>query len=143
MPGIKKFPLENDPAIPMPGRVGLKSRTLFNAYEHELSQLALVRMSKGDFEAHPPLSKPLDPANFGAEDFLRRAAGGNVSLMGAGHPTTLNALYDMGRMMAAQGRYAEAEYWLRRAAQGISADMGPNHPNTLRIKRDLGAWPEV
>ena len=133
----KKTLKQGEVAIPMAGRVGHANRELFNIYEHELERMAKVRAAKGDFAAHPPASKPLDPANFGAEDFMRRAVGGNVHHMGRGHPTTLLSYIEQGRLMAQQARWQEAEDWIRMGHEGLCNDMGPNHPTVLDVAMSL------
>ena len=99
--------------------------------------MAKNRAGKGDFAAHPPASKPMDDALFGTEDLMRRAVGGNVHHMGRGHPTTLASYVDLGRLMAQQGRWQEAEGWIRMGLDGLCTDIGPNHP---KVGGCVGVW---
>ena len=127
--------LEWEPPMPPPGRGGCRS--LANSTEHRLAQLAKARTHHRDFEAHPPASKPLDPANFGAEDMMRRATGGNIEKLGPDHPTTLGSFAELARLQIAQNRFVEAEYWLLRSFKGMKRQLGPNHPETLEVARTL------
>ena len=122
---------EDDIYFPFAGREGVWARELPNVYESKLTRLARARAANGDWAAAPPRTKPGDPANFGAEDFMRRAVGGDVKLLGWGHPTTLKALAELGRMQFDQGRPDEAERWLRFALKGMENDYGPFHPTTI------------
>ena len=128
---------EDDIFFPFAGREGLWRRKLPNVYENKLNRLARRRAENGAWEAIPPRTKPKDPALFGAEDFMRRAAGGNIRTMGWGHPTTLRSLAELGQMQLDQGRPGEAERWLRFALKGLESDFGPFHPTTIQTLRKL------
>ena len=69
---------EDDIFFPFAGREGVWARELPNVYESKLTRLARARAANGDWAAAPPRTKPGDPANFGAEDFMRRAVGGSA-----------------------------------------------------------------
>jgi len=142
---------EDEVLWPFPGRAGaFMSRPPVNPLADKLGRLGAHRAGHGNFFTAPARSKPFDPSLFGAEDFLRRAAGGHAaggghargpgggSVSGGSggsggwtHPLTLRALGDLARAQLAQGRPEEAASLLRTATAGIAAQLGPRHPETL------------
>lgn len=138
---MPKHVLTSEPPMPPPGRAS--RRALLNLAEHRCDRLARHRTAVGDFAAHPPHTKPIDPANFGAEDLARRAVGGNVAKLGIEHVTTLDSLASLARMQHRQGRHIEAEPWARRALAGFRVEIGPCHPSTLEIAALLVAIVEA
>lgn len=122
--------------ITFPGRRGAHVLRKDN-YEHKLGELSKNRASLGDFDAHPPPTKPLYPANFGAEDFMRRSVGGYVVKYGENHAMTLQRILELGQLQAAQGRYIEAEVWLCKVFLGYQALFGRIHPKTIAVAKAL------
>ena len=99
----KQDRIDEDVAWPPPGREGVDAaRPVPHPYELGLGRLGSFRAAHGNFFAAPARTKPFDPPLFGAEDFLRRAAGGSAALLGWDHPSTVASLRDLGQAALTQ-----------------------------------------
>ncbi|MCH7995301.1 MAG: tetratricopeptide repeat protein, partial [Planctomycetes bacterium] len=56
---------------------------------------------------------------------------GKRRVLGDDHPDTLNSINNMGTLLQAQGRLAEAEPYYRESLEGQRRVLGDDHPNTL------------
>jgi len=58
-------------------------------------------------------------------------------VLGPEHPDTAQGLNNLGSVLAAQGRYADAEPLYRRALAIWEKVLGPEHPDTSTGLNDL------
>ena len=58
--------------------------------------------------------------------------------LGVEHPDTLGYVNNLGFLLQAQGKLAEAEPFCRRALEGRERTLGRDHPNTLQSVNNLG-----
>mmetsp|Transcript_5637 Transcript_5637/g.7001 ORF Transcript_5637/g.7001 Transcript_5637/m.7001 type:complete len:325 (-) Transcript_5637:420-1394(-) len=133
----KQDRLDEDIIWPLPGREGVNS--IGPIYENNLQNLGNFRAQNKNYDPSPARTKPLNPSLFGAEDFLRRAVGGNAANLGWSHPKTMNSLKDLAQAQKDQGRPIQAERLLRKAHYELINIFGPYHPNTLEITNLLAA----
>jgi len=59
-------------------------------------------------------------------------------VLGDDHPDTLVSLCNMGQLLVAQGKLAEAEPYFHQTLQGFRLVLGDEHPETLRSIANLG-----
>ncbi|MFU8828675.1 MAG: tetratricopeptide repeat protein, partial [Phycisphaerales bacterium] len=59
-------------------------------------------------------------------------------VLGDEHPDTLNSINNMGSLLNAQGKLAEADPYSREALDGFRRVLGNEHPNTLLSMYNLG-----
>ena len=71
------------------------------------------------------------PAQESALDIRRR-------VLGDDHPDTLTSLNNMGALLVAQGKPAEAEPYYREALEGNRSVLGDDHPGTLVSINNMG-----
>ena len=73
-----------------------------------------------------------------AEKPFRAAYELNLKKLGPNHPTTLNALGNLGNILLQQGKWSEAETIYNQTLEAERRVFGPEHPLTLRVMNNLG-----
>ena len=59
-------------------------------------------------------------------------------MLGDDHHDTLISINNMGMLLLAQGKLAEAELYYREALDGHRRVLGDDHPDTLRLINSMG-----
>jgi tetratricopeptide (TPR) repeat protein len=75
----------------------------------------------------------------GAEVHFRRTLEGTRHLFGEEHPSTLDALSNMGGVLRAHGKLSEAERYCIDALEKSRRVLGEEHPDTLISLNEMGA----
>ncbi|MFI9724515.1 tetratricopeptide repeat protein [Streptomyces sp. NPDC052396] len=109
------------------------------------------RPAGGGTERPPPPATPLTELTTRQDEALRLCQEGRWSeagevqrsvvaererLLGAGHPDTLAARYDLGATLARLGHLDEALREYARTTDGRSRTLGPDHPDTLAARQE-------